>query len=88
MLFTIIWLHIYYQDVIVSELETQLESLKTYFDKKEDTTLADIIKKIRKLPKFSKIYFSQVTTLLKISLVLAVSGQSVSTLPRIKTGFN
>ena len=27
------------------------ESLKTYFDKKEDITLADIIMKIRKLPK-------------------------------------
>ena len=88
LLFTIIWLHIYHQDVTAIELEAQLESLKTYFDKKEDSTLADIIKKIRKLPKSKKVYFSQVATLLKISLVLqatnAVSERSASILRRIK----
>ena len=88
MLFTIIWLHIYHQDVTAIELEAQLESLKTYFDKKEDSILADIIKKIRKLPKSKKVYFSQVATLLKISLVLqatnAVSERSASILRRIK----
>ena len=36
-------------------------------------TVANIIEKIRKLPKSSKVYFSQVKTLLKISVVLAVS---------------
>ena len=86
MLFTIIWLHIYHVTAI--ELEAQLESLKTYFDENEDTTLADITEKIRKLPKSSKIYFSQVTTLLKFSLVLAVSERFASTLRRIKTGFD
>ena len=70
LLFTIIWLHIYHQDVTTIELEAQSESLKTYFDEKEDSTLAGIIEKIRKLPKSSKVYFSQVTTLLKISLML------------------
>ena len=86
LLFTIIWLHIYHVTAI--ELEAQLESLKTYYDENEDTTFADIIEKIRKLPKTSKIYFSRVTNLLKISLVLAVSEQFTLTLRRIKTGFN
>ena len=53
LLFTIIWLHIYRQDATAVELEAQLISLKTYFDEKEDSTLADIIEKIRKLPKSS-----------------------------------
>ena len=86
MLFAITWLYIYHVTAI--KLEAQLESLKTYFDENEDTTLADIIEKIRKLPKSSKIYFSQVTTLLKFSLVLAVSERFASTLRRIKTGFD
>ena len=30
---------IYHQDVTTIELKAQLQSLKTYFDKKEDTTL-------------------------------------------------
>ena len=42
-----------------------LESLKIYFDEKQDTTLIDIIDKIQ-LPKSSKVYFSQFITLLKI----------------------
>ena len=88
LLFTIIWLHIYHQDVTTIELEAQSESLKTYFDEKEDTTLAGIIEKIRKLPKSSMVYFSQVTTLLKISLMLPVTNTfsewSASTLHRIK----
>ena len=54
------------QGVTAIKLEAQLKSLKTYFHEKEDATLADIIEKIRKLPKSSKVYFSQVTTLLKI----------------------
>ena len=74
--------------VAAIELEAQLESLKTYFDNNEHTTLADIIKKIRKLSKTSKIYFSQVTTLLKISLVLAVSERFASTLCRIRADFD
>ena len=86
MLFTTIWLHIYHVTAI--ELEAQLEFLKTYFDENEDTTLADAIKKIRKLPKSSKIYFLQVTNLLKILLVLAVSERFASALRRIKTGFD
>ena len=86
LLFTIIWLHTYHVTAI--ELGAQLESLKTYFDENEDTTLADITEKIRKLPKSSKIYFSQVTILLKISLVRAVSERFTSTLPRIKTFFD
>ena len=65
-------------------MEAQLESLKIYFDEKEDTTFADIIEKIRKLPKSSKVYFSQVTTLLKVSLELpatnSVSERSILTL--------
>ena len=52
----------------------------------EDTFLADIIEKIRKLPKFCKVYISQVTMLLKISIVLsatnAVSERSTLTLRR------
>ena len=48
--------NIYHQYVITIGLEAQLESLKTYFDEKKDTTLADIIRK-RKLPKSSKVYF-------------------------------
>ena len=63
-------LNIYHQDVTAIELEVQLESLKTYFDEKEDTTLADTIEKIKNLPKSNKVYFSQVITLLKILLVL------------------
>ena len=86
LLFTIIWLHIYHLTAI--ELGAQLESLEIYFDENENTTLADIIEKIRKLPKSIKIYFSYVTTLLKISLVLAVSERFESTLRRIKTGFD
>ena len=70
LLLTIIWLHIYHQYVTTIELEAQLESSKIRFDEKEVTTHADIIEKIRKLPKSFKVYFSQVTTLLKISLVL------------------
>ena len=70
------------------KLEAQLESLKIYFDGKEDTILTDIIEKIRKLPKSSNVYFSQVTTLLKSPLMLpatnAVSEQSALTLLRIK----
>ena len=58
---------------MLQQLEAQLESLKTYFGVREDTTLADITEKIIKLPQSSKVYLSQVTTLLKISLVLAVS---------------
>ena len=58
---------IYYQGVTAIELEAQLEPVKIYFDEKEDTTLADIIEKIRKLPASSKVYFSQVTILLKTS---------------------
>ena len=46
LLLTIIWLHIYYQDVTAIEFEAQLESLKIYFYEKEDATLADIIEKI------------------------------------------
>ena len=69
-------------------MEAQSESLKIYFDKKEDTTLADIIEKIRKLSKSCKVYFSEVTNLLKISILLpainAVSERSTSTLSRIK----
>ena len=88
MLFTIIWLQIYHQYVTTIELEAQLEFLKIYFDEKEVTTHADIIEKIRKLPKSGRVYFSQVTTLLKISFVLpatnAVSEQSTLTLHRIK----
>ena len=37
----------------------ELQCLKIYFDEKEDTSLADIIEKIRKLPKSCKVYFSQ-----------------------------
>ena len=70
------------------KLEAQLESLKSYLDENEDTTLADIIEKIRKLPRSIKIHFSQVVTLLKILLVLAVSERFASTLRRIKTGFD
>ena len=48
----------------------------------------DIVEKKRKLPKFSKAYFSEITTLLKISIVLpatdAVSEGSTSTLRRTK----
>ena len=88
LLFTIIWLHIYHQYVTAIELEAQLESLKLYFDEKEYTTFSDIIGKIRKLPKFCKVHFSQITTLLKISLVMdatnAVSERCSSTLRRIK----
>ena len=69
----IIWMHIYHKDVTTIELETHLESLKTYFDENEDATLADITEKIRKLPKSSKVYFSQVTAVLQISLVLPAS---------------
>ena len=62
--------------------------MNTYFDEKEHTTVTDIIEKIRKLPKYSKVYLSQVITLLKILLVLlttnAVSERSASTLRRIK----
>ena len=57
--------------------------MKIYFDQKEDTTLPDITEKI-KLPT----YFSQVTSLLEISLLLPatnpVSEQSRITLRRIK----
>ena len=69
MLFTTICLHIYHQDVASIKLEAQLECLKTHFYENEDTTFADITEKIRKLPKSGKVYFSQVTTLLKISIV-------------------
>ena len=51
-------LNIYHQDVTVIELEAQSESLKTFFDEKEETTLADIIEKIRKLTKSTQVYFS------------------------------
>ena len=89
LLFTIIWLHIYHQYVTVNKSEAQLESLKIYFDEKEDITLDDIIEKIRKLTKSCKVFFSRVTTLLKISLVPpatnAVTERSTSTLPRIKS---
>ena len=82
-------LNIYHQDVTTIELEAHLQSLETYFDKNEDTTLADIIEKIRQLPKSSKVYFSQVITLLKILLVLpvtnAVSERSALTLHRIQS---
>ena len=81
-------LNIYHQDVTAIKLDAQLESLKTYFDEKEDTTLANITEKIKKLPKSSKVYFSQVMPLLKTLLVLsatnAVSQRSASTLSRIK----
>ena len=81
-------LNIYHQDVTAIKLDAQLESLKTYFDEKEDTTLANITEKIKKLPKSSKVYFSQVMPLLKTLLVLlatnAVSQRSASTLRRIK----
>ena len=43
LLFIIIWLHIYDHYVTEIKLEAHLESLKIYFDKKEDTFLADII---------------------------------------------
>ena len=88
LLFTIIWLHIYHQYVTVNKSEAQLESLKIYFDEKEDITLDDIIEKIRKLHKSYKVYFSQVTTQLRISLVLpatnAARERSTSILRRIK----
>ena len=48
-----------HQYVTAIELEAQLESLKIYFDEKEVTIHADIIEKIRKLPKSCKVYFSQ-----------------------------
>ena len=86
LLITIIWLHIYHVTAI--ELEALLASLKIYFDENEDTSRADITERIRKLPKSRKIYFSQVTTLLKISLLLAVSERFASTLRRINTGFD
>ena len=38
--------NIYHQDVTEIELEAQLESMETYFDEKEDTTLTDIIEKM------------------------------------------
>ena len=41
-------LNICHQNVTEIELEAQLESLETYFDEKEDTTLADVIEKRRK----------------------------------------
>ena len=36
----------YHQDVTETELEAQLQSMETYFDEKEDTTLTDIIEKM------------------------------------------
>ena len=81
-------LKIYHQDVKAIELEAQLESLKTYFDEKEGTTLADIVDKMRYLSRSSLVYFSQVITLLKILLVMpatnVVSERSASSLRRIK----
>ena len=71
LLLTIIWLHIY--NVSAIKLEAHLEFLKTYFDENEDTILADIIEKIRKLSKSRKIYFSQVTTLLKIPVLAGIT---------------
>ena len=66
-----------------SNLKLSYNLLKIYFDQTVDTTLPDITEKI-KLP----IYFSQVTSLLNISLVLpatnAVSEESTITLRRIK----
>ena len=56
LLFTIIRLHIYHQGVTAIKLEAQLKSLKTCFDEKEDATLADVIEKIRMLPKSGKFY--------------------------------
>ena len=41
---------------MLQQLEAQLESLKTYFGVKEDTTLAYITEKIIKLPQSSKVY--------------------------------
>ena len=41
-----ICLHMYHQDATAIELEAQLESLKTYFDEKQDTTFPDITEKI------------------------------------------
>ena len=84
LMFIIIWLHIYHQNFTAIELETQLESLKTYYDEKEDTPLPNIMGKIRRLPKSNKVYFSQVTTLRKISSVLPVSERSTSALRRSK----
>ena len=69
-------------------MEAQFESLKTYFNEREDISLADSTGKIRKLPKSNTLYFSKVVTLLKVLLVLpatnAVSERSASTLRRIK----
>ena len=82
---------IYHQDVTAIEQEAQLESLKTYFDEKQDINLADIIEKIRKLSKSSKVYFSQVITLLKILLVLPAQMLLMKDLYQLyvelKTGF-
>ena len=64
--------NIYSQEV----LEIELESLKIYFHNKQDTTLADITDKI-KLPKSSKVYFSQFITLLRVSLVLLATNAVV-----------
>ena len=64
--------NIYSQEV----LDIELESLKRYFDNKQDTTLADISDKI-KLPKSSNVYFSQFITLLRVSLVLLATNAVV-----------
>ena len=65
--------------------------MKTYFDEKQDINLADIIEKIRKLSKSSKVYFSQVITLLKILLVLPAQMLLMKDLYQLyvelKTGF-
>ena len=80
--------NIYHKDVTAIELEAQLESMKTNVDEKEDITLAGITDEIKKLPKSSKVYFSEVISPIKILLVLpgtnAVSERSVSTLHRVK----
>ena len=58
--------NICHQDVTAIEFEAQLESLKLYFDEKEDPTLVDNIEKTKELPRSGKVCFSQVINLLKI----------------------
>lgn len=80
---------IYTEHVSKIELQAQLEGLKTLFDEDiKEMTIADIVEKIKNLPKASLVYFSQVVILLKIMLVMpatnAISERSASCLRRIK----
>ena len=79
----------YCDDLLVSTLQVQLETLRTQFEHENKITLQDIIKYLKPFNEPELTIYSEVVTLLKLILVTpatnATSERTFSAMRRIKT---